>query len=183
MSNWDLLVHQRGEQVQHATAAEAVLSEDGERIIASDVILRARMDGENQLRARAPKGTIVIGGIVPRQEEKGHYPSYQEIMTYLQLFDARGFHGDMLLDGDDGETEAELAGEGSLTSRYLIWSERYDRYLSPSRFRQFSNLENGARIEIEGGALSVDRDFRDWTYFGGEEEPVVLTYEVPPEEE
>ncbi len=183
MRNWDLLVHQRGDQVQHATAAEAVLSEDGERILASDVLLRARMGEESRLRARAPQGIFVIGGIVPLEQDKQHIPSYREVVGYLRFFDAGGFHGDLLLDGVDGDTVAELDEEGLLTSRYLIWSERYDRFLSPSDFRQTSTLDDGGAVEIRGGALSVDRDFRDWTYFGGDEEPVMLTYEAPPEED
>lgn len=186
MRNWDLLVHQGSEQVQHATADEAVLSEDGEKLLAENIILRARMDDEGgQLRARSPRGTVILGGLTPLEADKEHFPTYDEVVGYLDLFEFRAFHGDMLLDGVDGNTIAEIGEDGLLTSRYLIWSERFDRFLSPTTFTQVSNLEDGGVIEITGGALSIDSEFRDWTYFGSRdaEQPVVLTYTAPPAED
>lgn len=168
-------------ELNHVTASDAAISEDGRQIIAGNLMLEARTEGQPPVRATAPVGYVTIGGAM--QEGETLAPTFGAIQDYHNSFQQSATYGDVLLEGTSSAATASLGEEGSLTSRVIIWSQRFGRVILPTGFRQESTLPGGAKVIMSGSALTVDRGFTQWTYFSGPDGPARIEYTAPSAEE
>lgn len=176
------------ERILHTIWAEtATLSEEGDMALANNLTLRANEETERAIHSFAPRAHVYLSNERPKPEIPEPPPDLAQIHRYSEDFSNEAAEGDVLLLGDGSDITTEVGSEATLDSERLIWSSRYDRLIVPVPFRQTNRTESG-EVVITGIALSVDNDFRDWTYFGRSDTEILLEYiahpeEVPPVEE
>lgn len=169
-----------GKRILHNIEADsATITEDRRMVEAIAMTLSANEDTTQTVTSFAPRALVHLGDERVRLEEGEPAPSLEQIFNYDRNFRTEGVEGDVLLLGEGTIIETRVGDTGLLESERLIWSSRYDRLLIPVPFRQTNQLPSG-EVTIDGEALSVDRDFREWTYFALPESDVELVYTAPP---
>ncbi len=170
--------------VQRVTAEEAVMSDDGLRVITSKLQLTSFLDDEGgKIKATAPGGEIVVGGEKIVWEPSIPKPDYFSIKYYGTEFSTSGARGDVLLVGNDEEdVVAEIGERATVNAPALIWSKRHNRFLVPRPFDQVGVIGSGDEIHISAAALSADEFFHEWIYYTAEDESIVIEYTRPEQE-
>jgi len=85
-----------------------------------------------------------------------------------------------MLQGDKAPASAEIPGESFLRSQVIIWSQRFNCVVIPTVFDQLATLPQGGTMSLSGDALSVDRNFRRWTFYSAPGKPIRLEFKPQP---
>lgn len=160
----------------------ASLSGDRSMVEARALTLSANEDTTQTITSFAPRALVHLGGDRTPPAETAPAPSLDEIYFYDRNFSSEAVEGDVLLLGEGNQIETNVGDSATLHSERLIWSALYERLLIPVPFRQTNQLPGG-EVVIVGEALSVDHDFREWTYFALPESDIEFEYSAAPLEE
>ena len=152
-------------ELQHVVAQKAYLGGSNSTIVVEDLDVVTKEEGRPEINAQAEEGTIVLGAPKGKAEDRKRAPSQQEILEYGRNFTALAANGDMMLSGTTKPASGHMGDQGSIESKKIIWSDKYDRVIIPEPFKQHGKGGDGTIVDVEGAALSVDRSFTDWTYF------------------
>lgn len=154
--------------LQQVSAAEATVIQNGDQVQTKDLDLQVRVPSGALVRAKAEEGVFYIGKSGGKRPPDSESITENFIRQYAREFDTYGDTGDMHLKGSQTPVRAEIGNEGTVETTELVWSERLQKYLVPVPFRQWATMRDGSRVETRGDAAYVDREFREWTYYGEE---------------
>ncbi len=178
MTSVDLVTTSGTLEVQRVTAGEAVLSDDGTRINTQKLSLSVRATGDRLIHASAPEGVVIVGGEEKKApSNRSRRLGLQEIMKYGSDFADNAGPGDILLDGKGEGAVATLGEDGEIRADQLIWSDRLSRFLLPGNFKQQGSMGVDTSMRVTGAAVTVDQDFRNWTYYSDKKTPAEIVWE------
>jgi hypothetical protein len=169
-------------RLQQIEAGSVKLSADGRLTLMTDMKaeLHSRETTGTTVLTLAPKATAVIAGnsYDPVEGEVLPAPSFDELKSIASIPMSERFKGDFVLERDNSPEPVRLDfhGKGFIETETLIWSEKQQRLLTATPFRQSGKQDDASEILVTGSCFSVDRDFREWVYYAVDGSPVVFEF-------
>lgn len=170
----DLRVTSGTLELNRVTSGAAWLRADARAVVTEDIKLEANTTDNRKVLATSQEGIVTIAG--DRVEGTGEIPDLATIQSYTENFATESAYGDVLLQGGAKPAEASIGTESFLRSQVIIWSQRFGCVVVPERFQQQAALPKGGDLAMTGEALSVDRGFREWRFYGNDEAPIRLEF-------
>lgn len=169
-------------RLQQIEAGSVKLSADGKLTLLTSMKaeLHSRESTSTAVLTQAPKATAVIAGknYEPAEGEVLPVPSFDELQSLSSQPMSERFKGDFVLERGESSDPVRLdfQGKGFIETDSLIWSEKHQRLLTTTPFRQSGKQDATNEILVTGSCFTVDRDFREWVYYAVDESPVVFEF-------
>ncbi len=183
LTNMDLSYTSGTLVLQEIHADKAVMSTEGESIISDNVTIRMPQE---KITVESPLFRYYFA--TPKLDEENIVqtePSKEELMKWREDLARIGAmptirdasRGDFVL-ADPNQKKwltIDMGEQGKLKCRNLIWSERYQKFISIGQFEQVGEVD-GDVIETTGSAFTTNRNFSVWHYPVVDGQPVTMKF-------
>jgi len=169
-------------RLQQIEAGSVKLSADGKLTLLTSMKaeLHSRETTGTAVLALAPKATAVIAGknYEAAEGEVLPVPTFEELEMLATQPMSERYKGDFVLERNNAPEPVRLdfQGKGFIETDSLVWSEKHQRLLTTTPFRQSGKQDEANEIVVTGSCFSVDRDFREWVYYAVDGSPVVFEF-------
>lgn len=166
-------------------ADEGRMAADGRSVSMTSVTAQLTSEpkgGEppTQATLRAPQATVWVRNGRDAVTTTTATMEHPEVMALRAGNDATALKGDFRLDRGRSSLKhpvlLTMETQGAIEADSLVWSELRQRLVAPASFEQRGRMSDGTNIRVTGSGFAVDRDFREWTYYVLDNQPLNIEF-------